>query len=60
MAKNLDTDFEMSKAVTYFKLKTKVKVNPLLLELSLMSDSMNQVDDINWFSWDFDIIRGYN
>lgn len=60
VAKNLDTDFEMSKAVTYFELKTKVKVDPLLLKLSLMTDSMNQVDDINWFSWDFDIIRGYN
>lgn len=60
VAKNLDTDFEMSKAVTYFELKTKVKVNPLLLESSLMTDSMNTVDDIDWFSWDFDIIRGYN
>lgn len=60
VAKNLDTDFEMSKAVTYFELKTKVKVNPLLLKLPLMSDSMNQVNDIDWFSWDFDIIRGYN
>ena len=60
MAKNLDTDFEMSKAVTYFELKTKVKVEPLLLKLPLMIDSMNQVNDIDWFSWDFDIIRGYN
>lgn len=60
VAKDLDADFDMSKAATYYELKAKVKVDPLLLKLPLMSDDMNKADSINWFSWDFNLIRGYN
>ena len=47
----------MSSAVTYYQLTTKVKVEPLLLKLPLMSDSMNKVKG---FSWNLNLIRGYN
>lgn len=60
IAKGGESDFDMSSAVTYYQLTTKVKVEPLLLKLPLMSDSMNKVKDIDWFSWNLNLIRGYN
>lgn len=53
-------EFKMSDAITYYELKAKVKIDPLLLRLPLMSDDMNKADSTNWFSWNFDLIRGYN
>lgn len=52
--------FRMSNAIVYFSAETKVKVNPLMLDLPLASDYADQLpEDSSWNEISYEIIRGY-
>lgn len=57
---NAETIFSMNDAVTYYNLKTKIKVSPLFLSLPITQSDMNKVDSVSWWTWDYSINRGYN
>lgn len=56
-----DEIFKMSEANTYYCLKTKVQVQPLLLSLPLLQDDkFNKSSSVSWWTWEYSIVRGYN
>lgn len=56
-----DTSYDMGNARTYFKVESKVKVNPLLINISLFSQYNGSYDNSNtdWCTYDVSVIRGY-
>lgn len=56
-------DYELKKSIVYFKLKSDVRVQPLMLDLPLMrSEEANQVDTIKGLDWckiNYNAVRGY-
>lgn len=58
-----DDDYALENSIVYFKLKSNVRVQPLMLDLPLMrSEAANQVDtikDLDWCKIKYEAVRGY-
>lgn len=56
-------EYKLEDAVVYYKLKSNVRVQPLMLDLPLMrSEAANQVDTIKELDWckiKYEAVRGY-
>lgn len=65
MAKNIveDESYALKNSRVYFELKSNVRVQPMMLDLSLMrSEKANKVDDIKELDWckiRYEAVRGY-
>lgn len=56
-----DTTYDMGKAGTYFKIEAKMKVKPLLIDVSFFNQYNEAYDSSNmdWSTYDVSVIRGY-
>lgn len=56
-----DEVFKMDEAHTYYCFTAKIKIDPLILSLPLLSDErFNKSSSVSWWKWDYSIIRGYS
>lgn len=56
-----DSGYDMGKARTYFKIESKIRLKPLLIDISLFNQYNSGYDSSNtdWCTYDVSMTRGY-